>query len=123
VRAQVRAGVLAPPKPKAAPRSRPAARREPEPVEESATDPTTTNTPVETTAACTALLASLSTADTALRCEIAAALGKLGDKAALGPLDRFMADPDIRVRRAVAAALLQLGPPKGETLLAIAQRK
>jgi hypothetical protein len=78
---------------------------------------------VETTAACTALLASLSTADVVLRCEIAAALGKLGDKAALGPLDRFMGDPDIRVRRAVAAALVQLGHPKGETLLDIAERK
>jgi hypothetical protein len=78
---------------------------------------------VETTAACTALLASLSTADAVLRCEIAAALGKLGDKAALGPLDRFMADPDIRVRRAVAAALVQLGHPKGETLLDVAERK
>jgi hypothetical protein len=86
-------------------------------------DPASTNTPVETTAACSALLASLSTADAVLRCEIAAALGKLGDKAALGPLDRFMADPDIRVRRAVAAALVQLGHPKGETLLDIAERK
>lgn len=77
---------------------------------------------VETSAACAALLASLATADTTLRCEIATALGKLGDKAALGPLERFMVDPDIRVRRAVAAALILLGHPKGETLTSIAER-
>lgn len=80
-------------------------------------------TPVETSAACTALLASLSKADVILRCEIATALGKLGDKQALGPLERHMVDPDIRVRRAVAAALVQLGHPKGESLLEIAERK
>lgn len=77
---------------------------------------------VETSAACAALLASLATADTTLRCEIATALGKLGDKAALGPLERFMVDPDIRVRRAVAAALILLGHPKGATLTSIAER-
>ena len=81
-----------------------------------------TKTPIETTAACTALLASLATADVVLRCEIASALGKLGDKAALAPLERFMGDPDIRVRRAVASALAQLGHPKGESLLGIAER-
>jgi len=72
--------------------------------------------------ACAALLASLAAADANLRCEIATALGKLGDKAALGPLERHMGDKDIRVRRAVATALVQLGHPKGETLLGIAER-
>jgi hypothetical protein len=81
-----------------------------------------TKTPIETTAACTALLASLATADVVLRCEIASALGKLGDKAALAPLERFMGDQDLRVRRAVASALAQLGHPKGESLLGIAER-
>jgi hypothetical protein len=77
---------------------------------------------VETSPACAALLASLAKADTTLRCEIATALGKLGDKAALVPLERHMVDKDIRVRRAVATALVQLGHPKGETLLGIAER-
>lgn len=77
----------------------------------------------ETSAACTALLASLATADENLRIEIATALGKLGDKAALGPLERHLVDKDVRVRRAVAAALVQLGHPKGRTLLDIAERK
>ena len=81
-----------------------------------------TKTTVETTAACTALLASLATADVVLRCEIASALGKLGDKAALIPLERFMGDQDLRVRHAVASALAQLGHPKGESLLDIAER-
>jgi hypothetical protein len=78
---------------------------------------------VETSAACAALLASLAAADATLRVEIATALGKLGDKAAMSPLERHMVDPDIRVRKAVAAALVQLGHPKGETLLDIAERK
>ena len=78
---------------------------------------------VETSAACTALLASLATADAQLRCGIATALGKLGDKQALVPLERHLSDQDIRVRRAVAAALVQLGHPKGQTLLDIAERK
>jgi hypothetical protein len=77
---------------------------------------------VETSPACAALLHSLASADASLRCEIAAALGKLGDQAALEPLERHMGDKDIRVRRAVAAALVQLGHPKGETLLGIAER-
>ncbi len=77
---------------------------------------------VETSPACAALLASLAAADANLRCEIATALGKLGDKAALEPLERHMGDKDIRVRRAVATALVQLGHPKGETLLDIAER-
>ncbi len=77
---------------------------------------------VETSPACAALLASLAAADANLRCEIATALGKLGDNAALGPLERHMGDKDIRVRRAVAAALIQLRHPKGETLLGIAER-
>src|SRR5207248_3462305 len=72
---------------------------------------------------CTALLASLAKAEVVLRCEIATALGKLGDKAALGPLERHLGDQDVRVRRAVAGALVQLGHPKGETLLDIAERK
>jgi hypothetical protein len=78
---------------------------------------------VETSAACTALLASLATADAQLRCGIATALGKLGDKAALVPLERHLSDQDVRVRRAVAGALVQLGHPKGQTLLDIAERK
>ncbi len=81
------------------------------------------DTVVETSAACTALLASLATADVPLRCEIANALGRLGDKQAMGPLERHMVDQDIRVRRAVAAALVQLGHPKGQALLDIAERK
>jgi hypothetical protein len=81
------------------------------------------STTVETSAACTALLASLATADAQLRCGIATALGKLGDKQALVPLERHLSDQDIRVRRAVAAALVQLGHPKGQTLLDIAERK
>jgi|GEM_PF-5532707 len=78
---------------------------------------------VETSAACTALLASLATADAQLRCGIATALGKLGDKAAMVPLERHLSDQDVRVRRAVAGALVQLGHPKGQTLLDIAERK
>lgn len=77
---------------------------------------------VETSAACTALLASLARADATLRCEIATALGKLGDKEAVAPLERHLGDQDIRVRRAVAEALVQLGHPKGKTLLDIAER-
>jgi hypothetical protein len=94
-----------------------------EPTEATEEDLTNATTPVETTAACTALLASLAKADVALKCEIATALGKLGDKAAMGPLERHLGDSDIRVRRSVAAALVQLGHPKGETLLDIAERK
>jgi hypothetical protein len=78
---------------------------------------------VDTSAACSALLASLATGDSNLRIEIAAALGKLGDKAAMGPLETHLVDQDVRVRRAVAAALAQLGHPKGEALLNIAERK
>lgn len=78
---------------------------------------------VETSAACAALLASLATADATLRIGIVEALGKLGDKAALGPLEPHLVDQDIRVRRAVAAALVQLGHPKGQTLLDVAERK
>src|SRR5262245_16520990 len=78
---------------------------------------------VETSSACTALLASLASADVLLRIEIATALGKLGDKQAMGPLERHIGDPDVRVRRAVATALVQLGHPKGQTLLDIAERK
>jgi hypothetical protein len=80
-------------------------------------------TVVETSSACTALLASLTGADAILRIEIAMALGKLGDQQAMGPLERHLSDPDVRVRRAVATALVQLGHPKGETLLDIAERK
>ena len=80
-------------------------------------------TVVETSSACTALLASLGSADAILRIEIATALGKLGDRQAMGPLERHLSDPDVRVRRAVAAALVQLGHPKGESLLDIAERK
>lgn len=81
-----------------------------------------TTATVETNAACTALLASLGKADPMLRCEIATALGKLGDKAAVSPLERHLGDQDIRVRRAVAEALVLLGHPKGKTLLDIAER-
>jgi len=88
----------------------------PETADESST------TAVETSAACTALLASLNKADALLRCEIAVALGQLGDRDAMAPLERHLGDQDIRVRRAVAAALVQLGHPKGESLLAIAER-
>jgi len=88
------------------------------PPEEEAESTTT----VETSAACTALLASLARADATLRCEIATALGKLGDKEAVMPLERHLGDQDIRVRRAVAGALVLLGHPKGKTLLDIAER-
>jgi hypothetical protein len=100
-----------PPRPVAVPRS-PASEEESHP-----------EGGVETSAACAALLASLAGADATLRVEIATALGKLGDRAAMGPLERHLVDQDIRVRRAVAAALVQLGHPKGETLLDIAERK
>src|SRR5262249_3981575 len=80
-------------------------------------------TVVETSSACTALLASLASAEPPLRIEIATALGKLGDKQAMGPLERHLSDPDVRVRRSVASALVQLGHPKGSTLLDIAERK
>lgn len=109
-------------KPPAAPPAKPADPSPPTPV---AADPEEEDAPaasVETSPACAALLASLAGADANLRCEIATALGKLGDKAALAPLERHMGDKDIRVRRAVAAALVQLGHEKGETLLAIAER-
>jgi nucleotide-binding universal stress UspA family protein len=85
-------------------------------------DSESTTTTVETSAACTALLASLAKADATLRCEIATALGKLGDKEAVLPLERHLGDQDIRVRRAVAGALVLLGHPKGNTLLDIAER-
>src|SRR5262249_45032909 len=101
----------------------PEAAPEPEYSEPTEEDLVSGTTPVETTAACTALLASLAKADVILRCEIATALGKLGDKQAMGPLERHMGDQDVRVRRAVAAALVQLGHPKGQTLLDIAERK
>jgi hypothetical protein len=100
-----------------------AVESEPESTEATEEDLTNATTPVETTAACTALLASLAKADVALKCEIATALGKLGDKAAMGPLERHLGDHDVRVRRAVAGALVQLGHPKGQTLLDIAERK
>jgi nucleotide-binding universal stress UspA family protein len=89
------------------------------PPEEEAESATTA---VETSAACTALLASLAKADATLRCEIATALGKLGDQEAVLPLERHLGDQDIRVRRAVAGALVLLGHPKGNTLLDIAER-
>ena len=107
----------APPAPAAEPAPEPSYS---EPTEEELVSGTT---PVETSAACTALLASLAKADVVLRCEIATALGKLGDKNAMGPLERHMGDPDVRVRRAVAGALVQLGHHKGQTLLDIAERK
>jgi hypothetical protein len=78
---------------------------------------------VETSAACSALVASLVAADAELKCEIAGALGKLRDDQATGALERLMVDTDIRVRRAAATALIQLGHPKGEALLDIAERK
>jgi hypothetical protein len=99
-----------------------AAAKEEELAEEESGDADTSTT-VETNAACMALLASLATADAQLRCGIATALGKLGDKQALVPLERHLTDQDVRVRRAVAAALVQLGHPKGQTLLDIAERK
>src|SRR5436190_20443077 len=95
----------------------------PAPAPSAAKEEPSSDASVETTAACSALLASLATADTNLRIEIAAALGKLGDKAALAPLERHLVDKEVRVRRAVAAALVQLGHPKGESLLEIAERK
>jgi hypothetical protein len=98
---------------------RPARTKSPAAAEKSAP----TDSAIDTSAACSALLASLATGDANLRIEIASALGKLGDKLAVEPLETHLVDPDIRVRRAVAAALVQLGHPKGETLLDIAERK
>ena len=92
------------------------------PANTTARSDATDDSEVETSAACAALLASLATADTTLRIEIATALGKLGDKAAVHPLERHMVDHDVRVRRAVASALVQLGHPKGEALLDVAER-
>lgn len=73
--------------------------------------------------ACTALLASLASADAKLRIEIATALGQLGERAALEPLEAHLVDPEPGVRRAVAAALIQLGHPRGRALLDVAERK
>ncbi|MBS0265704.1 MAG: HEAT repeat domain-containing protein [Planctomycetes bacterium] len=75
-----------------------------------------------TSPACAALLSSLKTADVKLRIDIAVALGKLGDRDAILPLERHMTDADVRVRQAVAAALIQLGHAKGKALLEIAER-
>ncbi len=94
----------------------------PQPVDDADGDEPNATTDVETSAACTALLASLATANEQLRSEIATALGKLGDKQAMVPLERYMGDKDVRVRRAVATALVKLGHVKGESLLGIAER-
>lgn len=76
----------------------------------------------ETNDACAALILSLAAGDVELRCQAATALGALGNAQALPPLERLMIDPEIRVRRAAAEALIQLGHPKGKTLLEIANR-
>lgn len=74
-------------------------------------------------AACKSLLAALATPDADALCQVVVALGKLGDKSAQGPLERLMINPEIRVRRAAAEALIALGHPKGKSLLDIAERK
>lgn len=73
--------------------------------------------------AAAALILSLSSTDANLRCQAATALGQLGVSDSISALEPLMADPEIQVRRAVAEALIQLGHPKGESLLAIAERK
>ena len=74
-------------------------------------------------AACKSLLAALATPDAEALSQVVTALGKLGDRSAIGPLERLMVNPEIRVRRAAAEALIALGHPKGKALLDIAERK
>lgn len=73
-------------------------------------------------AACAALIASLSSDNIDVRCKSAEALGTLNNSQAIGPLERLMADPEIRVRRIAAEALIQLGHPKGAALREIAAK-
>lgn len=73
--------------------------------------------------ACQSLLLALHTTDIAALCSVVMALGKLGDRSAMGPIERLMANPEIRVRRVAAQALILLGHPKGESLLEIAERR
>ncbi|MGQ0635223.1 MAG: HEAT repeat domain-containing protein [Planctomycetaceae bacterium] len=77
----------------------------------------------DTTDACLALTMSLSSDDIDLRCQAATALGKLGNKMALTPLERLLGDPDVRARRAAAEALIELGHPKGASLRKMAERQ
>lgn len=76
----------------------------------------------DTSGACGVLITSLALPDVDLRCQAATALGALGNKEALAPLERLLTDGEIKVRRAAAEALIQLGHPKGESLRGIAQR-
>jgi hypothetical protein len=87
-------------------------------------DPTAPEPSERKGAACIALITSLhTTGDRKLRCEIANALGSLGDKQAVVPLERLMHDADVQVRRAAAEALVRLGHPKGKALLSAAEKK
>jgi hypothetical protein len=89
-----------------------------------ASEPDESSVPEEAaSAACKSLLAALATPDADALCQVVTALGKLGDKSAQGPLERLLINPEIRVRRATAEALIALGHPKGKTLLDIAERK
>ncbi|MFN0052013.1 MAG: HEAT repeat domain-containing protein [Planctomycetales bacterium] len=73
--------------------------------------------------ACLPLIAALGTEDVDALCQVVVALGKMGDPQAMTPLERLMINPEVRVRRAVASALIQLGHPKGSSLLEIAERR
>lgn len=73
--------------------------------------------------ACQSLIAALATPDPNALYSVVTALGQLGDRSALGPIERLMGNPEIRVRRAAAEALILLGHPKGDNLLEIAERR
>lgn len=88
-----------------------AAAQPPEPAEAAASE------------ACQSLLRALNTTDPGALSSVVTALGQLGDRSAMAPLERLMGNPEIRVRRAVAEALIQLGHPKGNSLVEIAERR
>jgi hypothetical protein len=70
-----------------------------------------------------ALIQALSSNDAIVRCHAMVELGILGDRQALTRFDRLMGNADIRVRRAVADALIQFPQPNGELPGAIADRQ
>lgn len=73
--------------------------------------------------ACRSLLAALATPDPAALSSVVTALGQLGDRSAIPPLERLMGHSEIAVRRAAAEALMTLGHPKGSALREIAERR
>jgi hypothetical protein len=72
---------------------------------------------------CETLIKSLSSKNAETRREAAEALGKLGNRQVMSPLEPLLGDTDIRVRRTAAEALIELGHPKGEALRSIADRQ